>query len=545
MIRFYSKNLTKVFSAALCLSVMASASGCAGGGDEKSTTPAATTASPLAQTTTASDTQETETQPQPDAQLPTRPSKPQGAMEPLVYEAEDASFTGNAHAGTDNNCSGGGYADGLNSTGDENTPADRITFSVNVPYDYYYDLTCLANSGGAKKYNYVLLDGTEICSLPCATSTYSECPVEHVYMSAGDHEIALETYWGYTKYDNLTITLGEEPDMSIYEVSSKLINPNATDNAKRLMKYLCDIYGKRMLTGQVCDYGFGGMEMQAIMNITGKRPAVLGLDMMEYTPSRVENGSSPFSVDMAIDWWEKGGIVTYCWHWNAPSKYLTGEWYGGFNTSNTNISLKKIMNGEDTEGYDLLMADIDAIAKQLQKLQDAGVPIIWRPLHEASGGWFWWGASGAEPYKALWKLLYDKLTNEYGLNNLIWLWNGQDADWYPGDEYVDIIGEDIYPGNQVDSSQAPKFFEAAAYTDTHKLVVLSENGCVPDPEKCYMDGAMWGYFCTWCGEFVLKNSKYNRYSEAYTTKEVLEKAYASPLTVTLDTLPDLKTYPLD
>ena len=60
-----------------------------------------------------------------------------------------------------------------------------------------------------------------------------------------------------------------------------------------------------------------------------------------------------------------------------------------------------------------------------------------------------------------------------------------------------------------------------------------------------MEGAMWGYFCTWCGEFVLKNSKYNRYSEAYTTKEVLEKAYASPLTVTLDTLPDLKTYPLD
>ena len=202
------------------------------------------------------------------------------------------------------------------------------------------------------------------------------------------------------------------------------------------------------------------------------------------------------------------------------------------------------MNGEDQEGYDLLMQDIDAIAKQLQILQEADVPVLWRPLHEASGGWFWWGASGPEAYKQLYILLYDKLTNEYGLNNLIWLWNGQDKEWYPGDEYVDIIGEDIYPGEQVYTSQVNKYLEAVDYTEAKKMVVLSENGCVFDPDIAVRDGAMWGFFCTWGGEFVAKSSAIYSYSEQYTDTEMLKKAYDSDVVITLDELPDLKTYPI-
>lgn len=124
------------------------------------------------------------------------------------------------------------------------------------------------------------------------------------------------------------------------------------------------------------------------------------------------------------------------------------------------------MDGEDKEGYDLLMADIDAIAEQLLILKEAKVPVLFRPLHEASGGWFWWGASGPEAYKELYRLLYDRLTNEYGLDNLIWVWNGQDAEWYPGDEYVDIIGEDIYPGERVYQSQIASYLNAATNYST-------------------------------------------------------------------------------
>ena len=91
-----------------------------------------------------------------------------------------------------------------------------------------------------------------------------------------------------------------------------------------------------------------------------------------------------------------------------------------------------------------LIRDIDAISEQLKILQDNNVTVLWRPLHEASGGWFWWGCRGKDAYQWLWNLMYERQTHYHKLNNLIWVWNGQDPDWYVGDDRCDIIGEDVY-----------------------------------------------------------------------------------------------------
>ncbi|MFR5757995.1 MAG: glycosyl hydrolase [Bacteroides cellulosilyticus] len=58
---------------------------------------------------------------------------------------------------------------------------------------------------------------------------------------------------------------------------------------------------------------------------------------------------------------------------------------------------------------------------------------------------FWWGSDGADTYKKLWRYMFN-FFKEKGINNLIWVWTTQtkDVDFYPGDEYVDIIGRDIY-----------------------------------------------------------------------------------------------------
>ena len=85
-----------------------------------------------------------------------------------------------------------------------------------------------------------------------------------------------------------------------------------------------------------------------------------------------------------------------------------------------------------------------ATAEWIGELQSAGVPVIWRPLHEAEGAWFWWGAKGPEPAKKLWGIVYDRLTNQHGLNNLIWLWNSVKTEWYPGSETVDLVSADTY-----------------------------------------------------------------------------------------------------
>ena len=124
----------------------------------------------------------------------------------------------------------------------------------------------------------------------------------------------------------------------------------------------------------------------------------------------------------------------------------------------------------------------------------------------------------------------------YGCNNLIWVWNGQSKDWYPGDAYVDIIGEDIYADNHSYSAQNAKFIELLDYADTNKIIALTENGVVFDIDNVIATNARWAWFNTWSGDFVLKNGKY---SEAYTEKSVLKKAYDSEHVLTLDELPDL------
>lgn len=110
---------------------------------------------------------------------------------------------------------------------------------------------------------------------------------------------------------------------------------------------------------------------------------MLGLDFMRYTPCRVQNGDTSDAVEKAIEFSRAGGIVTFCWHWNVPDKYLLSgtdggnpRWWGGFYTKNVDrskFSLTKIMNGSDPKGYNTLMSDVDEIAKQLKRLSDADV----------------------------------------------------------------------------------------------------------------------------------------------------------------------------
>ncbi len=425
---------------------------------------------------------------------------------------------------------------------------DGVEVVLTVPEAGHYDIVVRqASIGGSQKINFVSANGQRVGEITSPGSAWNDGVVEYVWLEAGDNTVSVTKSWGWIAIDYIAVQKSQPLPADIYEVEPSLINPNATVEAKRLMTFLCDNYGKRIISGQQCQEGPYGMSVAGVWRgLDGSDyPAVVGMDLISYAPARVAKGDSSKVTDYAIDYWEKGGIVALCWHWCPDGKYDNGKnnW-GTFYTENTTFDLAKALKGQDAYGYEHLLADIDAIAAELMKLQEAGVPVLWRPLHEASGGWFWWGASGAEPYLELYKLLYDRLTNVHGLNNLIWVWNGQDAAWYPGDEYVDIIGEDIYPGERVYTSQAARFLKALRYTDARKLITLSENGCIPDPELCQRDGVMWSWWCTWEGEFVLKNASFNDYSERYTEKSLLSKAYKHDSVITRKTLPDLKTYPL-
>jgi len=453
-------------------------------------------------------------------------------------EAEDGKMLGGAKAEKEvSGYSGTGYAGNLTKDG------DGVTISFNVKDDGFYDLDFYCSFTGGYKENYVYVDGEKIGTISGDNKKFEVNTVPHVWLKGGEHNATVEKYWGYVNVDKLDVMTGAPFDTSLYDVEPKLVDPAASTNAKRVYSYLKDNYGKNIISGQYSSGGIYGHEMAIIKKETGKFPAMVGLDMMEYSPSSVEHGSKGTSIDAALEAWENNSLVTMCWHWRTPTKYITGTWYSAFYKEHTNIDLDKIMSGQDQEGYDLLVSDMDAIAKELTKLKDADVPVLWRPLHEASGGWFWWGNCSAESYIKLYRLMYEKFTGEYGLHNLIWVWNAQSKDWYPGDDVVDIMGTDIYPGERVYTSQYPKYMEVAQVTAQHKIITLSENGCHFDPDLAIRDGAMWSYFGTWGGEFIAASETMNYYSDQYTEEEMLKKVYDHEHVITRDELPDLKNYP--
>lgn len=461
--------------------------------------------------------------------------KPENTTEKYVLKAADAKTQGKCKV---NGSGDDAYVDGLEGDG------DKMIFTVDVKDGFFFDITVNGEGIGGSKINYVNVDNDQAGGFELDNADKKSATLSRVYVPSGAHEISITKSWGYIKVNSIELNMCDALDADIYDIPATLIDAKADESAQRLMNYLTDIYGKYIITGQYIDNG----EVDAIYEATGKRPAIWGYDVNGYTSTSKAFGVNSTVVQTMINLHNANPSIIYtlCWHWLAPQKYIkntdANPWYSGFRPEATTIDLTAIMNGDDPEGYDLLVADIDMIAEQLKLLEEAGIPILWRPLHEASGGWFWWGKFGPDTYKELWKLIYDRIVNVNDVHNCIWLWNGQSGDWYPGDEYVDIIGEDIYPGNHVSSSQASKFFEAKNYTAAKKMVVLSENGCIPDIDLCRRDGAMWGFFAVWNGEFIKTGSMKSEISEEYTKLDIIKKMYTSEYAITLDEVPDLSTY---
>lgn len=149
--------------------------------------------------------------------------------------------------------------------------------------------------------------------------------------------------------------------------------------------------------------------------------------------------------------------------------------------------------------------DLANLANYLKLLQDADIPVLWRPLHEAAGGWFWWGTD-AEAFKALWRYMFNYLKSE-GINNLIWVWTSQtgDDDWYPGDAYVDIVGRDLYGD---DAASCASNYNTLTGKYSNKIVTLSEcgwseyannneGGRIAGIADQWNAGAKWSWFMPW------------------------------------------------
>lgn len=436
--------------------------------------------------------------------------------------------------------SGDGYIDISDNTG--------FNMSVEIPASQYYKIT-VRHRADSHKENPLLFNGKKALDIYSENGDWIETAVNGIFLEKGVNKISLGAGWSWFSLDCILIEDGETLSEDIYSnVADKLRNPAANTKTQKIYQFLRSIYGKRTLAGQCTNYGTN-TETDALFLGTGKYPAVRTFDFIYDSMSFCHGEPRAKDVDLAIDWSNDGGLVVYDWHWYAP--YDKSAFYA----NETSFKLSNAVTDESIDLLDLseiqtlcdsgkisieafkIVEDIDNISKLMMRMQDNNVTVMWRPLHEAGGGWFWWGASGAEPYKWLWKLMYNRMTNYHKLNNIIWVWNAQAEKWYPGDEYCDIIAMDIY-GNAHDYGASPATLaDTAGWANNGKLVTMSECAAMPDPDLIIRDNAYWLWFAVWNWDYIVVNGT-TELSDAYTSFDMMKKVYDSEVIITRDELPD-------
>ena len=309
------------------------------------------------------------------------------------------------------------------------------------------------------------------------------------------------------------------------EYDMNLTNENATPEAQALFRYIYSVYGNGIISGQQESTWMGSVdyEMNYIYNATGKYPAIRGLDFMNDDFSGV--------VSRAKDWASRGGIVTICWHCGT-------SFNGSFNESQNEELTAEQWEAVLTEGtaeHTAFIAAMDKAGSALLRLQNEGIPVLWRPFHEFDGAWFWWGKGGSDCFKRLWIMMYNHFTYDLGLNNLIWVLgyshNGTDYgtdldDWYPGSRYVDIAGADSYEVSQ-NGAEGRLFNPVQKATHGAKPLAMHETGLIPTVAQ--FENVPWAYFMTWHTTYITDDND----------AQALNALYNSDYVITLDELPDL------
>lgn len=302
-----------------------------------------------------------------------------------------------------------------------------------------------------------------------------------------------------------------------------LTSPTPTAQATKLYSYLLENYGTKTISGAMGGTAWETSFTDNIASVAGSYPAIVGFDYLFNNWADKKNlwSQRPDYTDISPvkNAWDAHNIIQIGWHWCVPTmpeeEFDTsgGRRYIDSYSYNTRAFGVKNALQEGTWQNADMKKQLAQVAGYLKLLQDVGIPVLWRPLHEAAGdytwgAWFWWGYDGAEACKQLWRYMYTEFTQTYGLHNLIWVWTVQTSDkgslasvdklreWYPGDEYVDIVGADLYV--QKNTTQSAAFKRVNDSVKGKKMVVLSEFGNLLNIDGFFEEDAPWGYFMNWC-----------------------------------------------
>lgn len=456
-----------------------------------------------------------------------------------TYEAEKAYFSTNLGVLTAlTGFSGTGYIGNFTNTN------DTVKFDIENLEKKYYDVYIKYNTADFEgKYCNVNINGsiTKI-ELPDTHGAFVEIKFGKVKLLAGDNTIIVTPNWTWFILDYVRVAENTDP---VVPIDASLVTPNPSSQAVNVYNFLKENYGTKIISATMSNVAWNINEAEWVKQHTGKYPAMTTVDYIQlpYSPA---NWIDYSDISFVQNWWNNNGLFAAGWHWIVPKSEGSTEYT--YKPEETTFSAANA-TVEGTWENDIVKADLAKMAGYLKLLKDQNIPVIWRPLHEASGNfntggtaWFWWGYSGAESYKKLWIYMFDYFQTQ-GLNNLIWVWTTQTNDnaYYPGDAYVDIIGRDIYtdPSGASIASQ----FNTIQGVYPNKLVTLSECGGVANISAQWDAGSGWSYFMPWYDydrTNDMNSSAFKETSHQYANADWWKDAMSKSYVIKRDDMPSLK-----
>ena len=355
----------------------------------------------------------------------------------------------------------------------------------------------------------------------------------------------------------------QQSDIKTINLSERI--KTLTPETQNLLKNLKVISGKGFMFGHQDDplYGIGweGDDGRSdVKSVVGDYPAVMGFDLGRIelgNEKNIDNVSFEKIRQEIIRQYQRGGMITMSWHMNNP--LTNGDAWDVKKGENAVASV--LPDGQNHDKFLRWLQSAADFFNSLKTEDGTKIPIVFRPWHEHTGSWFWWGKDLCSPeeYQQLWKMTVDFM-QEKGVNNLLYAYSpdiqgpGQIyMERYPGDEYVDILGLDGYHRDNetgIESFQNSLNTILSFMTDEgkkrNKPIALTETGLEAIPIANWWTGVLLpivgkypiSYVMVWRNARERENHYYAPYPGQKSAADFI-KFYHSPKTFFCKDIPNL------